>query len=256
MSIHTIKNDIRRAANLIIDACSCVVITGAGISTASGIPDFRSMGSGLWTKHNPLEVASLTIFRQHPERFFDWLRPFAKKMLHALPNSAHFALANIENAGFIDTIITQNIDGLHQRAGSKKVLEVHGTINTLTCTVCYKIFDAESYLSQYIDHGEIPFCRTCGGILKPDPILLEEQLPITTWLAATKAVDSCDLLIITGSSLAIMPVAGLPVRALQNGAKIIIINQSTTYVDEQAECVITGDVSEIMPILSDQIIEN
>ena len=256
MSIRTPEKDIIRSANLIKDAQHCVVLTGAGISTASGIPDFRSAGSGLWTHHNPMEVASLTIFRHRPERFFEWLRPLVKKMLHAKPNPAHSALAKLESQGFIKTIITQNIDGLHQRAGSKQVLEVHGNLNTLTCTGCYKQYDAKSYLSPYIKFGKIPHCPSCSSILKPDAVLFEEQLPITVWLAAKKAAEICDLILITGSSLAVMPVAGIPSLASQSGARIVIINQSATYLDEQADCVITGNVTDIMPPLAHQLLND
>ncbi len=256
MSIHPLKKEIHRSATLIKDASHCIVLSGAGISTASGIPDFRSAGSGLWTHHHPMDVASLTIFRHHPERFFEWLRPLVKNILQAKPNPAHLALAKLEKKGFIKTIITQNIDGLHQRAGSKKTLEIHGTLNTLSCIGCYKKYDSESYFSPYIEHGEIPHCPACGRILKPDAILFEEQLPISVWLAAKKAAETCDLMLITGSSLAVMPVAGLPVKASQNGAKIIIINQSPTYIDEQADYVIKGDVADIMPFFADQILND
>lgn len=256
MTIHALREDIHRSATLIRNAHHCIVLTGAGNSTPSGIPDFRSAGSGLWTRYLPMEVASLTIFRQHPERFFEWLRPLADHMLRAQPNPAHKALAKLEDQGFIKTIITQNIDGLHQRAGSKHVLEVHGTLNTLTCAGCYQQYNAESYLGPYIDFGEIPLCPVCGRILKPDVVLFEEQLPVKVWLAAKKAAETCDLMIISGSSLAVMPVAGLPARASQNGARIIIINQSTTYIDEQADYVIVGDVANIIPSIAEQLIND
>jgi len=251
-----LAKDIYQVATLIKNTQHCVVLTGAGSSTPSGIPDFRSAGSGLWTRYLPMEVASLTSFRHHPERFFEWLRPLASHMLDAQPNPAHIALAKLESHGYIDTIITQNIDGLHQRAGSKAVLEVHGTLNTLTCAGCYKQYDAEPYLAPYIEFGKIPLCPTCGGTLKPDVVLFEEQLPIKVWLAAKKAAETCDLMLITGSSLAVMPVAGLPAKALQHGAKIIIINQSSTYIDQQAAFVLTGDIAEIMPSVANQLLND
>ncbi|MEN8172291.1 MAG: NAD-dependent deacylase [Chloroflexota bacterium] len=251
-----LAKDIRQAAALIKETPNCVALTGAGSSTPSGIPDFRSAGSGLWTRYLPMEVASLTTFRHHPERFFEWLRPLASHMLQAQPNPAHIALAELENQGLLKTIITQNIDGLHQRAGSKSVLEVHGTLNTLSCAGCYKQYRSDPYLDPYLEFGEIPFCPTCGGTLKPDVVLFEEQLPIKTWLAAKKAAESCDLMLITGSSLAVMPVAGLPATALQHGAKVIIINQSATYIDDQAAVVLTGDIADILPTIVNQLIDD
>jgi len=254
MTAHTLVKDIHQVAALIRDTQHCVVLTGAGSSTPSGIPDFRSAGSGLWTRYLPMEVASLTTFRHHPERFFEWLRPLASHMLHAQPNPAHIALAQLESQGFIETIITQNIDGLHQRAGSKAVLEVHGTLNTLTCAGCYIQYGAEAYLNPYIEFGKIPLCPACGSTLKPDVILFEEQLPNKVWLAAKKAAETCDLMLITGSSLVVMPVAGLPTHALKHGAKIIIINQSSTYIDEQAAFVLTGDIADIMPSVANHLL--
>ena len=124
---------IKKAAELILNAHSVVALTGAGSSTPSGIPDFRSKGSGLWTRYSQMEVASLSAFRQNPERFFEWFRPFAQNILTAKPNATHFALAKLEQTHLLDTIITQNIDNLHQRAGSEKVLQVHGTLSSLTC---------------------------------------------------------------------------------------------------------------------------
>ncbi len=203
-----------------------------------------------------MEVASLSTFNQNPERFFEWLRPLASHMLNAKPNPAHIALAELEIGGFVDTIITQNIDGLHQRAGSSHVLEVHGTLNSLTCVGCYKQFPTELFIGPYIDEGIIPRCPECQRILKPDAVLFEEQLPAKIWVAARQATKSCDLMIVAGSSLVVMPVAGLPMQALENQAKIIIINQSSTYLDGSATLVLTGDIAEIIPALASEVIHD
>src|SRR5512139_1370562 len=162
---------IEDAAVLIRKAERAVVLTGAGISTPSGIPDFRSEGTGLWSRDEPLEVASLHTFRTAPGRFFEWFRPLAGQIFYADANAAHLALAQLEHAGHIQTIITQNIDGLHQKAGSTCVVETHGTMRSLTCTSCYQKFEAELYLKPFIDEGKIPTCARCGGVLKPDVIL-------------------------------------------------------------------------------------
>jgi NAD-dependent deacetylase len=247
---------IEAAARLILYAGNGVVLTGAGISTPSGIPDFRSPGSGLWSRYNPMEVASLSAFRYQPEKFFDWFHPLAKKILLALPNPAHHALAILEKAGYLHTIITQNIDGLHQRAGSKQVLEVHGTLESLTCIGCYQTYLAENFISSYIHNSEPPRCSDCGQILKPDVILFEEQLPKQTWLKAQKACRECSIILVAGSSLEVTPVATLPLKALGNHAKLIIINKSPTYLDPRAEVLIQGDVADILPLISELVVDD
>ena len=245
--------DIRRAAEL-LKACKYgVALTGAGISTPSGIPDFRSTGSGLWNRFDPFEVASLSAFRYHPERFFDWMRALAQDIVQAEPNPAHIALAQLEAAGSIRTIITQNIDGLHQRAGSRCVLEVHGTLYTLTCIGCYRQYDANGFLQPYLTAGIIPRCPECNQILKPDVILFEEQLPLQTWLKAQEACRNSDLILIAGSSLEVVPVAGLPMQALQNGARLIIVNHMSTYLDVRADVLFRQDVAEILPCIFETV---
>ncbi|MBU1662325.1 MAG: NAD-dependent deacylase [Chloroflexi bacterium] len=250
-----ISQGIRKAAELVRKARRTVVLTGAGNSTSSGIPDFRSADSGLWTRFSPMEVASLSTFRYHPEKFFEWLRPLASQMLNAQPNPSHIALAQLENSGYVKTIITQNIDGLHQRAGSQQVLEVHGTLNSLTCAGCYKQYRSADFIGPYIEQGKIPLCPECNKFLKPDVILFEEQLPVRTWLRAKDAVNTCDLLLVAGSSLIVMPVAGLPIRALENGAQVIVINKTPTYIDERSAVVICGNVAEIIPAIAAEVLD-
>jgi NAD-dependent deacetylase len=243
-----------QAANLIKASRCTVVLTGAGISTHSGIPDFRSPGIGLWTRYLPMEVASLSTFRHNPELFYKWLHPLAVHMLSAEPNAAHIALAKLEAAGFISTIITQNIDGLHTRAGAKQVLEVHGTLNTLTCVGCYRQFSSFGIIEEYVNNGTIPYCQVCGAILKPDVILYEEQLPFKTWQKAEEASRTCELMLVVGTSLEVMPSAKLPVVALGNGARLIMVNKTDTYVDVRADVILRGDVVEFLPQLVDEVI--
>ena len=235
------------SAQLLRNAKHIAVLTGAGISTPSGIPDFRSEGTGLWSKDEPMEAASLGTFRTHPERFFNWFRPLAKQIFQALPNAAHQALAEIEETGKKVSIITQNIDGLHQKAGSTNVIEMHGTLSTLSCTRCFNKFDADNFLQPFIEQGTIPLCANCNGILKPDVILFGEQLPQAAWFEAQKAARQCDLMVVAGTSLEVLPVAKLPVHVVDRGAHLIIINNTPTYIDVRADAVIMDDVSTILP---------
>ena len=243
----TTQTALDDAAELFRKAKRVVVLTGAGISTPSGIPDFRSEGPGLWSRDEPMEIASLSAFRTTPERFFNWFRPLASRIFYALPNPAHAALAEFERAGYQNVIITQNIDGLHQKAGSQQVVEMHGTLRTLSCTQCYQQFPSEEYLKPFIESGAIPQCVNCNGILKPDVILFGEQLPQSAWQAAQRATRQCDLMLVAGSSLEVLPVAGLPVQALDHGAHLIVINNTTTYVNVRADIVITDNVATIIP---------
>ncbi len=243
----TTQTALEDAAELFRKAKRVVVLTGAGISTPSGIPDFRSEGSGLWSRDEPLEVASLSTFRTAPEKFFNWIRPLASQIFYAQPNPAHKALADFEHTGIQNIIITQNIDSLHQKAGSKHVVEMHGTLRTLSCTQCYQQFLSEGFLKPFIENGTIPRCANCNGILKPDVILFGEQLPQYAWQEAQRATRQCDLMLVAGSSLEVLPVAGLPIQALDHGAHLIVINNTTTYVNVRADIVITENVATIIP---------
>ena len=245
---------IEDAAELLRQAKSIVVLTGAGISSPSGIPDFRSEGSGLWSRAEPMEVASLTTFRISPERFFNWFRPLAGQIFNARPNAAHKALAELENAGYKITVVTQNIDGLHQKAGSVQVVEMHGSLRTLSCTQCFKQVRSDPFLQSYIGEGKIPQCLSCNGILKPDVILFGEQLPQSAWLEAQRATRQCDLMLVAGSSLEVLPVAGLPMQALDRGAHLIVINNTSTYVNVRADVVLMDDVANIIPEITKRVL--
>ncbi len=249
-------NRIKYAATLIKSARKTVVLTGAGISTPSGIPDFRSADSGIWNQFSPMEVASLSVFRINPVKFFTWLRPLATRMYFAEPNPAHLAFAALEKQEFVHTIITQNIDTLHSKAGSSNVLEVHGTLNSLTCSSCYRKFSAGKIIQPYLEFGEMPLCPVCGHILKPDVILFEEQLPYRTWLEAKRISQTCDLMIVAGSSLTVTPVAGLPLMAIEHNANLIIINHAATYLDERAAVTFSGNVTEIVPKIAKEVLTN
>lgn len=244
---------IDTAAQLFRQAKHTVVLTGAGISTPSGIPDFRSEGTGLWSKSEAMEVASLSTFRYQPSLFYEWFRPLASKIVNALPNAAHIALAELGKTGLIDTVITQNIDILHQKAGSENVIEMHGTLRTLSCTQCFHQLESAPFLKPFVDEGIIPHCPKCGAVMKPDVILFGEQLPQKAWLQAQRAARNCDLMMVVGSSLEVLPVAGLPMQALDRGGHLIIINQDETYLNVRADIVFREDAAAILPNLAEQV---
>ncbi len=241
---------IALAAGLLRQARAAVALTGAGVSTRSGIPDFRSPQSGLWAKSDPLEVASLLTFRYEPERFFEWVRPLAGLIRRAQPNPAHTALAALEAARRLRQVLTQNIDGLHQQAGSRQVLELHGGLATATCARCFARQPGLPLIDDFIETGQAPLCPRCGGLLKPDVTLMGEELDVGVLHAARRAARDCDVMLVAGCSLEVMPVAGLPLEALEHGAKLILVNYHPTYMDEQATVLIEGDVAEVLPLLA------
>lgn len=248
--------DLDRAAEKIKAANAAVALTGAGISTPSGIPDFRSARSGLWRKHDPMEVASLTSFRYHPERFFDWVRPLANDILRAEPNAAHLALARLEMAGMLAGVVTQNIDDLHRRAGSQTIHELHGHLREATCVRCYRRHPNTEHLRKFAMSGEIPRCPECGGILKPEVVLFGEQLPYFVVENARTLIDAADLILVIGSSLEVTPASIFPVQAVNRGANLIIINRTPTYLDDRADLIFRQDVSRVLPQIVDRVFDD
>jgi len=249
-----VLNSIGFAGELICKSKRAVILTGAGISTPSGIPDFRSEGTGLWSYDEPLEVASLTTFRYQPERFFEWMRPLINCILNADPNPAHLAIARMEQGGYIKSIITQNIDNLHQKAGSINVYETHGTLQSMSCTGCFQRTASAPHIQPLVEDGKMPICPTCGGLLKPDVILFGEQMPHAAWRIAQEAAQSCDLMLVVGSSLEVLPVASLPMQALDRGAHLIIINQTPTYLGVRADVLISEDVASVIPAIAQKVL--
>lgn len=241
--------EIQQAANMLLRSNHAVALTGAGISTPSGIPDFRSPDSGLWEKHDPMAVASLIGFRHRPDLFYQWLAPLAKTLMTAQPNPAHYALAKLETLGILKSVITQNIDLLHSKAGSKTVYEVHGHVREATCISCFTVYQAEPFMKEYLESGgtKILRCPSCGGVLKPNVILFGEQLPLNVFNAAKREIQQCDMMVIAGSSLEVYPVADMPRQARAAGAKLILINLSETDYDRVADVTIHGDVADFLP---------
>jgi NAD-dependent deacetylase len=227
-----------------------VALTGAGISTPSGIPDFRSPGTGLWEKRDPMRVASIEVFERNPQDFYDWIYPLAELILQARPNPAHMALADLEANGPLQAVITQNIDMLHNQAGSKNVYEVHGHLRQTTCTGCGVVSDAAGMLQEFVLTKDVPLCERCGQVLKPNITLFGEVPPLTVFRAAEVWSATCDLMLVVGSSLEVIPVADFPLLAKQNGARLIIVNLVETYADQMADVVIRGDVAEVLPRLA------
>ncbi|MFZ5915500.1 MAG: NAD-dependent protein deacylase [Chloroflexota bacterium] len=242
-----LEAQIEQAARIIAAGQYVVSVTGAGHSTPSGIPDFRSPESGLWQSVNPMEVASIFGFRQRPESFFEWVRPLVQTVLDAAPNPAHYALADLEAVDRMKAVITQNIDGLHQRAGSKQVLEVHGHVRQATCIRCYRVEPLEAYLPAFLADGQIPRCPACNGILKPNVILFGEQLPVSVLNAAWREVRACDVVLVAGTSLQVAPASDLPRTALAHGARAVVVNYEPTDLDPLAHVVIHDDVSSVLP---------
>lgn len=241
---------INKAISLVQQARSVVALTGAGISTPSGIPDFRSPHSGVWQNVDPMEVASMYAFKRDPRPFYQWLRPLAQTLLTAQPNAAHVALAQMEQAGRLTCVITQNIDLLHHKAGSKSVYEIHGHIREATCMACRHAVSGDAMMPHFVETGEVPLCPACGGVLKPNVILFGELLPLDVLRQAQIAIEACDLMIVAGSSLEVSPVNDLPWQAKRNGARLIIVNLSATHLDPLADAVIHADVVDILPQLA------
>lgn len=244
---------LEQAAALLRSARVVVAFTGAGISTPSGIPDFRDQESGLWTKADPLKVASIYGFRQDASAFYNWVHPLAAQILAAQPNPAHQALADLEALGKLHSVITQNIDMLHTRAGSKTVYEIHGSLREATCIRCFETYPGEPLLRRFLVDRAVPHCERCGGVIKPNIILFGEQLPYQAFQAARRAVLQADLMLIVGSSLEVAPASDLPRLALRGGAPLVIVNLTPTDFDQYARVVIHADAAQVLPALVQSI---
>jgi NAD-dependent deacetylase len=238
---------IARVVALLRKARYAVALTGAGVSTPSGIPDFRSPGTGLWEHADPMKVASIYAFRHNPEAFYTWIRPLVKTFLDAKPNPAHKALADLEAGGWLKAIITQNIDNLHQKAGAREVLELHGHLREATCINCYHVVPAEELLNDLLSSDEVPRCAACGGVLKPNIVLFGEQLPIQVVNRTMQHIRRADLMIVVGSSLEIIPASQLPRTVHEHSGRLVVVNLTPTYIDNAAEVVIHTNVAEVLP---------
>jgi NAD-dependent deacetylase len=229
----------RALADLIRDNQPCVVLTGAGVSTESGIPDFRS-ATGIWQRFDPYEVASIDAFRRDPERVWEFYALRLDVLADARPNPAHVALAELEARGLVRAVVTQNVDRLHAEAGSRDVIEVHGSIGSALCLSCGR---RENDVSRLLP---LPRCAACGAVLKPGVVMFGELLPSAAMDRATALAQEASLLLVVGTSLEVWPVAGLPEETLAHGGKLAIVNRDATLYDGRAEIVVHASAGEVL----------
>jgi NAD-dependent deacetylase len=218
-----------------------VVLSGAGVSVPSGIPDFRTPETGLWANVDPMEVAHIEVFERDPARFWSYYRPRFQQLGDKRPNAAHEAIAELERRGLIRGVITQNIDRLHRAAGSREVVEVHGSIASSTCRDCGASFTVDEVEELFGDEG-IAHCASCEGPLKPDVVLFGELLPEAAIERAADLAEEAKLMICVGSSLVVHPVADLPAMTLERGGRLAIVTQGPTPYDREAEVKLDGEV--------------
>ena len=243
-----------RVADLIVAAKRVVVFTGAGVSTESGLPDFRSPG-GIWDRFDPDDFTYQKFISQPETRKLWWqLIREGSLSTEIKPNPAHYAIRELDRLGKLDSVITQNIDNLHQTAGvpDEKVFELHGNLKWAVCLSCGWRCPFEQIKGK-IDKGEIPDCEVCSGILKPDAVFFGELLPEEVLKAASHRAQSADLLIVIGSTLVIYPAADIPARAVSSGAKLVIINLSPTPMDHQATVLVRAKAGETMSKVMERV---
>jgi len=245
------KQSIEKVAALISGARRIVVFSGAGVSTESGIPDFRSPG-GIWSRFDPEEFTIYRFLASPETRLKQWkLLIESGPIINAQPNRAHLAVAELERLGKLDCVITQNIDNLHQKAGNspEKVFELHGTMNFARCLGCFQRYSMGDLLGRLkLDDGA-PLCPECDGILKPDVIFFGEQLPAEALQQSIDHSRQCDLLIVIGSSLVVYPAAYMPVYAKEAGAAVVIVNLTVTDFDHEADVVVHGKAGDVMTLI-------
>ena len=234
-----------RLAALIRERQPCVVLTGAGVSTESGIPDFRSP-SGIWAEFDPLEYASLEAFAADPRKVWRFYAPRLAMLSHAEPNVAHNALAELERRGLVKAVVTQNIDLLHERAGSRDVVEVHGSIRTSSCPRCRRRYELRDVVALVEEGGGAPRCPGCAAVLKPDVVFFGEVLPEAAIDRAFELAAQARLLLVVGSALEVYPVAGLPLETQRAGGSVAIVNLGPTAFDARADLRVDGAAGEVL----------
>lgn len=247
------ERELGFAADAIRDADSVVALTGAGVSTASGIPDFRSE-DGIWTEYDPNDF-HISRFRADPEGFWAERVELVEEIFgdDVEPNAAHEALATLESTGHLDGLVTQNVDGLHQAAGSENPVEIHGNGQRVACTGCNRRFDADPAFERARDGDLPPTCEHCDEVLKPDVVLFGEQLPEHALLEAHALAERADVFLAIGSSLTVEPAASLPTTAADRGATLVVVNLDRTPLSDRAEYDFRDDVTEVLPRLADAV---
>ncbi|MFX1555910.1 MAG: NAD-dependent protein deacylase [Promethearchaeota archaeon] len=247
------KKKIQHAAELLYHAKEAIVLTGAGISTESGIPDFRGEG-GIWEKYKPEIYGNIEAFLRNPAKFWELAQKVAPTLFKAKPNPGHIAIAELEKMGIIKAIITQNIDELHQKAGSIIVYEVHGNINRFDCMGCKASYTKEQILRKLKKEKKTgPSCDFCSSPVKPSVVLFGENLPRFEIYMSQDLAKKADVMLIAGSSLLVAPACDLPLYTLRDGGKLIIVNDQPTPLDGRAEVVIHHKTGIILPLIVGQI---
>ncbi len=246
-----IREQIDTAVKLIRSAETCAAFSGAGISTESGLADFRSPG-GLWDRYRIVTHPEFLRSKEARLEYWRMRRELIPAILNARPNRAHEVLAELEQSGKLHGVITQNIDGLHQAAGSKNVMELHGTNRTASCLSCGKQWPIED-IQQLLETGDLdPHCDLCDGLINPDTVSFGQSMPEDVMNAAFQAAQNCDLLLMIGSSLEVQPAASVPIAAYQNGAKLIFINKTETASDDLAELLVRGSAGDFMAAVMEE----
>ena len=244
-------SEAQRLAKMIAASKKVVALTGAGISTESGIPDFRGP-NGLWRRIDP-SLATIQFFKLFPEVFWYFMVKSANTILRAEPNRAHYALAELERMGRLSSIITQNVDGLHFKAGSKNVIELHGNMREAVCSNCGDAIPLKEALKMAKKSYFRPLCKKCGGPIRLNVVLFNEPLPQKALERAIWESRTCDLMLVVGSSLQVYPAASLPEHAKHRGAKVAIINEEPTPFDDNVDVVIRAKAGEVLPVIVDLV---
>jgi NAD-dependent deacetylase len=249
--VTTVSTGAQQVADLLREAQRAVVLTGAGISVPSGIPDFRSPGTGLWENVDPMEVAHIDAWRSDPDRFWSFYGQRFASLVDKRPNEAHLAIAELERRGLVRAVITQNIDRLHRLAGTERLIEVHGSIDRSVCLQCAGTVSIDRVVELLADGDGAPECESCVAPLKPDVVLFGELLPERALTEAQSLALEADLMLCVGSSLEVYPVAGLPAMTHGAGGRLVLITQGPTPYDDDAEIKLDGDVvAELNAVLA------
>jgi len=240
---------IKKTAQTVRRSKKIVALTGAGISVESGIPDFRGPG-GLWDKFDPMDYATIEAFTANPKKVWAMLREMGELVENSQPNTAHLALAKLEEMGLLSSVVTQNIDNLHQAAGSKRVIEFHGNSKDLVCMTCSRIYDRKEVRMESLP----PRC-TCSGVLKPNVVFFGEPIPWGAHMEAREEAGSCELMLVIGTSAVVSPACDLPVIAKKAGATIVEVNLEETQLTQYlSDWILKGSASLILQALLDEII--
>ena len=236
--------EVARLAELVVERQPCVVLTGAGVSTESGIPDFRSP-TGIWAHYDPMEYATIDAFRHDPIKVWDFYGKRLQVLTEAEPNPAHLGIAELERRGLVRAVVTQNIDRLHELAGSREVIEVHGSVRTSSCLRCGTQVPFDEVV-RLVEGAGAPPCPACGAILKPDVVMFGELMPEAEIDRAFRLAREAALLLVVGSSLEVWPVAGLPQETLEAGGEVAIVNRGPTPYDARAVLTVDGAAGEVL----------